>query len=99
MSTEEKYYPRPQSGARWAIPLYGENGEVVRLIQDTACVCPEDPTRALTILGVEPTEGNLDHFFPENHQGNRCPKYDLIALCGLHKQRKLTGDSSEKVGV
>ena len=71
-----KYY----KNAHWAISREIRGGDTVYLIQERPVFKEEDPKRVLTALGIDPTNGNLDHFFPKNDRGNRCPTFKLMEL-------------------
>lgn len=52
----------------------------INLAQNLPVICDDDPERALKHVGMEVTEGNLDHYFPKNEDGERCPTITFMEI-------------------
>ncbi|KND51907.1 MAG: hypothetical protein ABA06_01455 [Parcubacteria bacterium C7867-001] len=74
-------YLMPVEGGRWAISRR-IHGRTVYLIQDTSLFDSSDAEFILTALSLEPTRGNMDHYFPKR-DGSRCPTLELMELCNV----------------
>ena len=67
--------PIPIPGARWAIGRIGIN-----FIENTPVFSKDHPEQALALLDLAVNASTLDQFFPKDHQGNRCPTFELMFL-------------------
>jgi len=75
---EPRYLP-PTNGGRWAISREIE-GQWVALIENTPLFYPSDALTVLVALAIEPTDANLNHYFPIHGERGRCPTLDLLEL-------------------
>ena len=73
-----RYLP-PVNGGRWAISR-DVGGCSVALIERTPLFHLNDALTVLSALAIEPTEENLDYYFPIPGESGRCPTLDLLEL-------------------
>lgn len=78
MSTYMKLKQTP--GARWAIARTAITGEFVALIESTPVAGDEEMFLALLTLDLPVTPPVVEHFFPKNWEGKRCPTFELMSL-------------------
>ena len=57
------------------------DGRSICLIQNSYLDEESDATIILEALDIEPTGGNLDHYFPRLDRGRRSPTLELMELC------------------
>jgi hypothetical protein len=60
----EERYLMPTRGGRWAISRR-IHGEWLALIESTPVDNPDHPAIVLAALGILPTAGNLERYFPD----------------------------------
>jgi hypothetical protein len=89
---KERYLP-PVNGGRWAISREVE-GQWVALIENTPPFYPSDILTVLVVLAIEPTQENLDYYFPIRGERGRCPTLDLLELFS-----ELGSKSGSQIGV
>ena len=90
-----RYLP-PVNGGRWAISRE-VGGCWVALIENTQLFYPNDALTVLSVLAIEPTQENLDHYFPiraMRGESGRCPTLDLLELFS-----ELGSRSGSQIGV
>lgn len=72
----ERYLP-PVNGGRWAVSRF-VSGKWLKLVEDSYLEESTDAEVALAELGVLPTQGNLDVYFPIRNDGERRPTLDTL---------------------
>lgn len=74
----EKYLT-PIEGARWAISRT-VLGKKIYLVQNSDLDDPKDIELIFQRMGIEPTQENLDRYFPVRGAYGRCPTLELLEL-------------------
>lgn len=78
MSTKMKLVPI--RGGRWAIGRTTVNGDFIGLIENTPVDSEEEIWQVILTLKLGNDEATLDMYFPQRHEGSRCPTFALMAL-------------------
>lgn len=83
-------------GGQWVVSRPIAPGRAVELYQDRKLNTPADAKETLIALGLEPSDANLDLYFPVRGTKGRCATLELLELFCAKLGNKL-GEAKQSI--